>query len=154
MFSISILLVDDSVEFLESVTRFLSADPHIAIAGCAFSGQEALERVEDLAPDLVLMDLAMPGIGGLEATRRIKAQEAAPYVIIVTLYDDPEYRAAAQRAGADGLVAKSELGTQLRPLIQRLLIKRLINARGFHPGGEAKEVYYSESKNGFFSLPG
>ncbi len=155
MFSIRILLVDDSVEFLESVTRFLSVDPHIVIAGCAFSGQEALERAEELAPDLVLMDLAMPGIDGLEATRRIKARDLAPYVIIVTLYDDPEYRVAAQEVGADGLVSKSELGTQLRPLIQHLLIKRFVNARDIHPGRGAKEVYYSQGKvNGkFFYLP-
>jgi len=132
--SIRILLVDDSAEFLESVSRFLAADSHITIAGCAFSGQEALEQVRELAPDLVLMDLAMPGIGGLEATQSIKAQEAAPYVIIVTMYDDPEYQTAAERAGADGLVSKSELGTKLRPLIQQLLVKHNFEAGSSPPG--------------------
>jgi len=115
-----ILLVDDSEEFLDSATHFLTADPTIEIVGRASSGRGALEQVPVLKPDLVLMDLNMPEMNGLEATRRLKSQADGPRVIILTLHDNPEYRAAAEAVQADGFVAKTELGLQLLPLIQEL----------------------------------
>lgn len=117
---VRILLVDDSLTFLESATRFLSANERLEIIGRALSGGEALEQVSQLCPDLVLMDLTMPGMNGLEATRRLKARQSAPYVIILTLSDSSEYCAAAVAAGADGFVTKSEFGTALLPLIHSL----------------------------------
>ena len=121
--SVRILLVDDSTEFLESAARFLSVDPQIEIVGRALSGPDALDQIGRLHPDLVLMDLAMPGTNGLEATRCIKAQPGAPCVIILTLYDDPEYRAEAGAVCADGFVAKSAFGIELLPLIHALFAK-------------------------------
>jgi DNA-binding NarL/FixJ family response regulator len=95
--------VDDSPEFLELVARCLAVAPHIEIVGRTRSGREALEQVARLQPDLVLMDLAMPGMNGLEATQRIKAQPGAPRVVMLTMYDDPAYRAAAIfRSGKEG----------------------------------------------------
>ena len=120
MLPIRILLVDDSPEFLETATRFLSADARIEIAGRALSGADAIEQVARVHPDLVLMDWGMPGMSGLEATHRIKAGPGAPGVVIVTLHDDIEYRGAAQAAGADGYVTKSEFGQALFPLIHAL----------------------------------
>jgi len=114
------MLVDDSHEFLDSAVRFLSADPRVMIVGHALSGDDALEQIQRLKPDLVLMDLAMPGMNGLQATSHIKAESSAPYVIILTLYDSPEYRAAAADVGADGFIIKSEFGTQVLPLIDVL----------------------------------
>lgn len=73
-----------------------------------------------LCPNLVLMDLAMPRMNGLEATRHIKAQPSAPYVVILTLNDSSEYRLASEAVGADGFVTKSEIGTTLLPLIDSL----------------------------------
>lgn len=137
---VRILLVDDSLAFLKSAARFLSEEetrlkgsPEVApatslsklkIVGWALSGREALEQIPQLYPDLVLMDLAMPEMNGLEATRCIKTQPNAPYVIILTLNDSAEYRAAAETVGADGLISKSEFGTALLPLIYSLLIKK------------------------------
>jgi len=66
------------------------------------------------------MDVAMPGMNGLEATRQIKARPAAPRVVILTFYDNPEYRAVAQTVGADGFVTKSDFAAQLLPLIYAL----------------------------------
>jgi DNA-binding NarL/FixJ family response regulator len=115
-----ILLVDDSAEFLDSASHFLTADPRIEIVGRACSARVALEQVSLLKPDLVLMDLSMPEMNGLEATRRLKARPDSPRVVVLTLYDHPEYRAAAAAARADGFVAKSDLGNHLLPLINRL----------------------------------
>jgi two-component system invasion response regulator UvrY len=115
-----ILLVDDNAQFLESITHFLEGEPDIEIAGRALSARAALAQVVSLRPDLVLMDMAMRGMSGLEATRRIKEKLDPPRVVIMTLHDDPEYRAAAAEVQADGFVAKAELGTQLLPLIQEL----------------------------------
>ncbi len=117
---VRVLLVDDSSAFLDSASRFLSIDPQVGVVGCAMSGSEALERIDELHPDLVLMDLAMPGMNGLEATERIKAQPGGPLVVILTLHDSPEYRAAADTARADGFVTKSQLAVHLLPLIHRL----------------------------------
>lgn len=117
-------LVDDSLPFLESATRFLSGETGLEIIGRALSGREAIEQIPLLYPDLVLMDLIMPGMNGLEATRQIKQQANAPYIIILTLNDSNEYQMAARAVGADGFVSKSEFSTALISLISTL-VKRL-----------------------------
>lgn len=118
--SLRILLVDDSLAFLESATRFLAIDKKLEIVGRVLSGEEALVQVPQLCPDLVLMDMAMPGMNGLEATRQIKERSSSPYVVVLTLNDGSEYRTAALAVGADGFVTKSEIGTALLPLIHSL----------------------------------
>ena len=120
MAPIRIILADDNPEFLHAATNFLATDPQLKIVGQARSGQEALDQVTALQPHLVVIDLAMPETNGLEATRRIKAQSHPPYVIILTFYDNAEYRTEAEQVAADGFVAKSDMGTQLLPLIHTL----------------------------------
>ena len=117
---IRILLVDDSPEFLRALSRFLSKDPEIQIVDRAFSAQDALEKMSRSPVDLVLMDIAMPGTNGLEATRWIKAQANAPRVLILTLYDGNEYQAAAKAVCADGFVSKAASDDKLLPLIYTL----------------------------------
>ncbi len=131
---IRVLLVDDSPVFLNSVACFLSTDPAIQVVGRALSGRGALEQVSSLQPELVLMDLSMPEMSGLEATRLIKAQPDAPRVVILTLYDYPPYRAACQAVGADGFVSKAELGMRLVPQIHALF-----DGTAARVEGEAKE---------------
>jgi len=114
------LLVDDSPEFLKSVARFLAAQSRVDVIGQAHSASEALEIVPRLQPDLVLMDLRLPGLNGLEAAGRLKASVQPPRVVILTLHDHPEYRRAAAEANADGFIGKTDLATQLLPLIERL----------------------------------
>ena len=114
------LIVDDNHTFVESAANFLMERPQIEVVGSAYSGQEALDKVEEFAPDLVLMDLSMPQMDGFEATRKIKARDNPPVVIILTLYDYPEYRDRAKIAGADGFVSKVDLGVKLMPLISEL----------------------------------
>lgn len=118
--AVRILTVDDNSQFLKVLTGFLAKYSGLQVVGAAQSGYEALARIEQLRPDLVLIDLAMPGLNGLETTRRIKKQAATPRVLILTMHDDLEYQHAAQTAGADGYVVKADLGVQLLPMIQTL----------------------------------
>ncbi len=115
-----ILLVDDSPFFLSVITSLLDAERGVEIVGQARSGHEALEQVASQRPDLVLMDLTMPGMDGLEATRRLKAQPDAPLVVILTLHNNLYYRRAATEAGADGYIPKRECDTQLPALFATL----------------------------------
>jgi len=117
---IRILLVDDSPDFLKALSRFLASDPEIQVVDHACSAQDALEKIKQSPVDLVLMDIAMPGTNGLEATRLIKAQANAPRVLILTLYDSGEYRAEAQAVCADGFVSKVACDDRLLPLIYTL----------------------------------
>lgn len=114
-----ILLVDDNRRFLEAVRRFLARES-LEVVGHALSGAAALEQVAALQPDLVLMDMAMPHMDGLEAAWRIKATPNPPRIIMLTLHDNPAYAAKAKAMGADGFISKSEFGSQLIPLIQLL----------------------------------
>lgn len=120
MASVRTYLVDDSSEFLDAAIRFLSSDPQIEVVGSALSGQDALSQIPLMHPDLVLVDLGMPGMNGLETTCRIKELPDAPRVIIFTLHDNPEYRRASEAVNADGFVPKSEFGVQLLPMVYSL----------------------------------
>lgn len=117
---IRVLLVDDSLEFLDAAVRYLSSYPKLIVVGSSHTGLEALEQVKQLNPDLVLMDLALPGMSGLETTRLIKAHPDSPRVIILTLHDNPEYRTASESVNADGFLDKSDFGVELLPLIHAL----------------------------------
>src|SRR5262245_61164268 len=108
MESIKVLVVDDNAKFLESAVRFLATEPGVAVVGQASSGREAIDMVEILRPDVVLMDVTMPGMSGLEAARRIKAGAAAPKVLVISMHDSPAHRMAAEDAGVDGYVGKWE----------------------------------------------
>ena len=120
-----VLLVDDSPSFLESALRFLSSDARIEVVGLALTGREAIEQIEIVQPDLVLMDWQMPDMDGLTATQQIKATSRPPSVIILTLHDSDEYRDAAFKAHADGFIAKSDFGLKLLPLIEQVLSARV-----------------------------
>jgi DNA-binding NarL/FixJ family response regulator len=116
---VRVLLVDDNTQFLEAAARFLAQEPRLTIVGRAQSSVEAAEMVDRLRPDVVLMDLAMPGTDGLETTRLIKASATPPRVIIVTQHDTPSHREAAAKI-ADGFVSKAEFGSELMPTIEQL----------------------------------
>jgi DNA-binding NarL/FixJ family response regulator len=115
-----VLLVDDSPEFLESTARFLATWAKLALVGRATSGRQALELASQLQPDLVLIDLAMPGMNGLEVTRQLKSLAVPPKVVIMTFYEIAEYREAAKAVAADGFISKSSLRTQLFSLFARI----------------------------------
>lgn len=118
-----ILLVDDSVVFLDALTYTLRAYPSLVVVGSAQSGEEALAQVKLRQPDVVVIDISMAGMNGLEATRRIKAQPHPPSVVILTIHDNAEYRVAAVTAGADGFVTKVGCDDVLLALLAKLRLE-------------------------------
>lgn len=117
---IRVFLVDDSDAFRRSAGRYLSRQPSCELVGMASSGAEALDRVPALQPDLVLVDVAMPEMDGLEVARRLKAQPLPPHVVMLTIHDHANYRAAAREAGADGFISKSDFTLQFLALLHGL----------------------------------
>jgi DNA-binding NarL/FixJ family response regulator len=117
MATISTLLVDDNSDFLRAAMAFLAVDGRLKVVGAARSGSEAIDKVASLAPALVLMDWAMPGMDGPTAIRHLKSQAQPPCIIMLTQHDTDVYRTQAAEAGADGFVSKSEFGVRLLPLI-------------------------------------
>ena len=118
------LIVDDSAVALETLGSFLEMQTCFAVVGVAHNGEQAVSLAEALCPELVLMDLQMPKMNGLEATKRLKAQRDAPRIIIVTATDSALLRAAASAVGADGFVSKPDLFEQLPPLLRTLFCGR------------------------------
>jgi DNA-binding NarL/FixJ family response regulator len=118
------VIVDDSPVALESLRLFLGTDSECELAGSGQSGRQAVELAATLHPDVVLLDLEMPAMNGLDATRQIKLQADPPVVVIVTVFNDDGCRAAAIAAGADGFVCKAEVPSVLLPLIHTLFDRR------------------------------
>ena len=119
MEQVRILLVDDSPLFLASTARILAGDPHMDIVGSVLSGPAALEQFSRVDCDLVLLDLAMPQMNGLEVAQRLRALPRPPRIVLLSLEDSPEYRAAAA-ACTDGFIHKSAAASHLLPLIHTL----------------------------------
>ena len=103
---IRILIADDHALFREGLQALLMAIPDIEVVGEAATGEEAIEQAEALQPDVVLMDINMPGVKGIEATRRILHTSPTIGVIVVTMLEDDASVFAAMRAGARGYVLK------------------------------------------------
>ncbi len=106
MKSLRVLVADDHPVFRSGMRSLLASTPGIEVVGEAATGEEAVELVVESRPDVVLMDLQMPGTGGIEATRRIIAEDPDARVLIVTMYEDDDLVFAALRAGARGYVLK------------------------------------------------
>jgi DNA-binding NarL/FixJ family response regulator len=116
-----LLLADDHVLAREGVKAMLASDPDLQVVGEAKDGREALDLCLRLDPDLVLMDVRMPEIDGIEATREIKAARPNTSILMLTTYEDPDYLFAAVRAGAAGYVVKDATRRELLDAARRAL---------------------------------
>jgi two-component system, NarL family, response regulator NreC len=110
---IRILIVDDHAILREGLRALLSYYPDVEVVGEAEDGLQAIECVERLSPDIVLMDIAMPGMNGLEATRRIRENHSNTHILVLTQYEDQPYVLELLRAGVAGYVLKRALGADL-----------------------------------------
>lgn len=117
---IRILVVDDNPLFLDIATDFLRQYDELSIAGTATGGQEALIQVQELQPQIVLLDLAMPDLPGLEVIPRLRQMLPEIGIIVVTMLDVTSYREAVLAAGANDLVPKIRMNSDLLPAIRRL----------------------------------
>jgi DNA-binding NarL/FixJ family response regulator len=115
---IRVLIVDDHTLVRDGIRALLALVADIEVVGEAANGREALEKVQELAPDVVLMDLSMPIMSGLEATRRIRREFPKTRVLALTQYDDSEYVIPVIEAGACGFVTKMMAFSELASAIE------------------------------------
>ena len=125
---IKVLVVDDHTIVRDGICALLGLSDDIEIVGEASNGREALEVISSLKPDVVLMDVAMPVMGGLEATRRIRKQFPDVKVMILTQYDDKEYVIPIIEAGASGFISKSAVSSELASGIRSLSMPPMASA--------------------------
>jgi DNA-binding NarL/FixJ family response regulator len=115
---IRILIADDHPVFRYGLRALLSAEQTTEVVGEATTGEEAIEKALSLQPDVILMDLNMPGVNGIEATRRILAQTPHVSILVLTMFDDDDSVFAAMRAGARGYLLKGAEGEETVRAIQ------------------------------------
>ena len=118
MDAIRVLLADDHTLFRKGIRTMLDEMPEVEVVGEAASGREALELANQLVPDVILMDIKMPHLSGIEATREILRENPHIGVILVTMFDDPESVFAGMRAGSRGYVLKEAEPEELRRAIE------------------------------------
>ncbi|MEU9102353.1 response regulator transcription factor [Streptomyces sp. NPDC048361] len=161
--TIKVLIVDDQMMVREGFSVLLGAQPDIEVVGEAVDGREAVAQVQALRPDVVLMDIRMPHMNGIEATREIVAADASSKVLVLTTFDLDEYVYQALRAGASGFLLKDASARQLAdgvrvvasgeallaPSVTRRLINefaRVLPTRAASPTGEVEELTDRETE--------
>lgn len=115
---IRVLLVDDHTLFREGLAGILNAQPDFQMVGEASDGLEAVVKAHELVPDLILMDIGMPGMDGLEATRRIKQELPATTIVMLTVWDEDEKLFGAIKNGAQGYLLKSMRSREMLGLLR------------------------------------
>lgn len=137
MGDISIILGEDHLITRQGIRRLLEDEKGLTIIGEASNGEEAVEMVTELKPDVVILDIAMPRLNGIEATRQIKLINPRTGVLILSAYDDDEYVFALLKAGAAGYLLKSVSGDELiravkaihkgEPVLDPAIAKKVMN---------------------------
>jgi DNA-binding NarL/FixJ family response regulator len=108
--TVRVLIVDDQLPFRDASRMVVEMTDGFEVAGEADNGEHAIALVEELKPDLVLMDVQMPGIDGIETTRRITSTPNPPIVVVMSTHESGDYVEVALAAGAVGFVPKSQFG--------------------------------------------
>jgi two-component system, NarL family, invasion response regulator UvrY len=116
----SVIAVDDRPAFLDVVRKIVQATPGLVMVGEATCGEQAVELVEQMRPDLVVMDVRMPGIGGVGATRKIKAAHPSTIVALISTCSPEELLAETEGSSADAVICKRDL----RPAVLQELWQR------------------------------
>ncbi len=113
MDKIKILIVDDHAILRDGIRALLGVHDQIDVVGEASDGRECIEKALESEPDVILMDLVMPGMDGLEATRRIRKKIPKAKVLFLTQYESKEYVQSAIKAGGHGYIPKKAVGSEL-----------------------------------------
>jgi DNA-binding NarL/FixJ family response regulator len=115
-----ILVVDDDDSFRQRVQAFFAPEADMEVVAEAADGEEAIRKAQELKPDVVLMDVRMPGLNGVTATRMLRDEMPEVKVIMLSVFDLPEYKDAAMVSGASGYVVKKSMIETLVPEIRRV----------------------------------
>jgi DNA-binding NarL/FixJ family response regulator len=138
------LLVEDNASFRQTLFDILSAQfPSIVIEEAA-DGKEAFQKIESALPNLIFMDIKLPGENGLQLTQKIKAKHPGIIIIILTSYDLPEYREAAYQYGANHFIVKgSSTNEEILALVRSILKDSGFSADGANGQHPSKEISHS-----------
>jgi len=151
---IKILIADDHAVVREGTRRVLEQEPDLDVVGEAGDGEEAVELTTSLKPDVAIIDISMPKMDGIEATRRIKATCPSVNVLILTAYDDDQFIFSLLEAGAAGYLLKTVRSRELvdavravysgesvlHPSVARKVLNRFVSASGKAEGKEASSI--------------
>jgi DNA-binding NarL/FixJ family response regulator len=118
---LTVLLVDDNETFLATASKTLRLLPNVTVVGQAHDGTQALGLAWQLQPDLMLLDIAMPGMTGLDVAKAMRTWPTSPKVLFLSMHDNKSYRSAAKKLGALDLVCKSHFVSELLPIISGLM---------------------------------
>jgi DNA-binding NarL/FixJ family response regulator len=121
---VRLLVVEDSAEFRATLVGWATAHADLELVGAVATAEEALVMVGEDSPDVVVMDLALPGMSGLDAVRTLRRAGQSTPVVIVTLHDGASVRREAMAAGADAFLSKSAIGDRLHDLLVDLSMQR------------------------------
>ncbi|MER5898834.1 response regulator transcription factor [Streptomyces mirabilis] len=154
MTPIRVVLADDQ-QLIRTALRMVIADiEDVEVVGEAADGEEAVTRTEELRPDVVVMDIRMPGVDGIEATRRITTGAGESRIVVLTTFDDDDYVYGALRAGASGFLVKDMAlddiigairvvaagDALIAPSVTRRLIQDFTSARSFEPARPRRDL--------------
>jgi two-component system, NarL family, nitrate/nitrite response regulator NarL len=117
---IRLLLIDDNAIFLQSLSRLVATDATLAEVGTATTAQEGLTLAQDLRPDIVIVDLRMPGMSGLEFIPLVRSQMPELCILAMSLLHEEEIKRAALKRGAHAFIRKDEMFEKLRPVLHEL----------------------------------
>ena len=152
---IRVLLVDDHTVLRAGLRLLLSAQPDMEVIGEASDGREAVDAAARLTPDVILLDISMPGMGGIEAVEALRRIQPGVRVLILTMHDDEEYLRQVLRSGASGYVLKKAADTELLsairavhrgeifvyPSLTRVLVEELFDRRNRVAARDAKSEH-------------
>jgi len=143
MSNINVLLAEDHVITRQGIRRLLEDEKGVTVIGEASDGEEAVQMATDLKPDIIIMDIAMPKLNGIEATRQIKLISPRTAVLILSAYDDDEYVFALLKVGAAGYLLKNISGDELTRAI-----------RAVYKGEPVLDPIVARKVMNYFKLPG
>ncbi len=124
--NLRILLADDNPTFMLAVQQFLSTLPGTEVVGVAANGRDAMALADSLRPDLLLLDIGMPEMNGLEAARRMHLWPDPPLVVFLSMHNGQAYRDAASQVGAAGFISKGDFVDELPAMITTVEARRAL----------------------------